>query len=74
MLAVFYIAFSEGTGTTPGNAIKALLVVGVWAAAGVMWVKFNPRRHVARQVANDRQTGGPSTGGTVGVEGAAQLT
>jgi amino acid transporter len=56
MLAVFYIAFSEGTGTTPGNAIRALLVVGVWAALGVLWVYVNPKKRAARQVVNDRQT------------------
>jgi amino acid transporter len=72
MLAVFYIAFSEGTGTTPGNAIKALLIVGAWVLAGVVWVYLNPRKGDARQLANDRQTGG--TGAAAEVEGAAQLT
>jgi APA family basic amino acid/polyamine antiporter len=56
MLAVFYIAFSEGTGTTPGNAIKALLVVAIWAVAGVVWATVNPKKHVARKVVEDRQT------------------
>jgi amino acid transporter len=54
MLAVFYVAFSEGTGTTPGNAIKALLVVGIWAAAGLLWVRFNPKKDVARQLAAEK--------------------
>src|SRR3984893_16847404 len=42
LLAVLYIAFSEGTGTTPGNAIKALVVVGVWAVIGLIWFMSNP--------------------------------
>jgi amino acid transporter len=62
MLAVFYIAFSEGTGTTPGNAIKALAVVAVWAVAGVVWATFNPKKHVARKVVEDRQAVPATTG------------
>jgi hypothetical protein len=62
MLAVFYIAFSEGTGTTPGNAIKALVVVGIWAGAGVLWVAFNPKKPSARTVVDDRQPVGVNAG------------
>ena len=54
MLAVFYIAFSEGTGTTPGNATKALMVVGGWVVLGLIWVRLNPQRRHARQVADGR--------------------
>jgi amino acid transporter len=54
LLAVLYIAFSEGTGTTPGNAIKALVVVGIWAVIGVIWFLSNPKRSAARQVAADK--------------------
>jgi len=55
MLAVFYIAFSEGTGTTPGNAVKALVVVGVWAVLGVIWARTNPKRGHARALVAERQ-------------------
>jgi basic amino acid/polyamine antiporter, APA family len=55
MLAVFYIAFSEGTGTTPGDAEKALGVVLLWIVLGVIWVMTNPNRHSARQVAQQKR-------------------
>jgi amino acid transporter len=55
LLAVLYIAFSEGTGTTPGNAIKALLVVGVWVVLGFIWVASNPRKGAARQTVTHKR-------------------
>jgi amino acid transporter len=49
MIAVFYIAFSEGTGTTPGNAEKAIGVVVIWIAIGFIWAITNPNRPAAKQ-------------------------
>jgi amino acid transporter len=54
MLAVFYIAFSEGVGTTPGNATKALLIVGLWVLLGLVWFRMNPQRKRAQAVMDQR--------------------
>jgi hypothetical protein len=43
MLAVFYIAFSTG-GSTADDGQKALLIVGVWVAIGVVWFIWNSVR------------------------------
>jgi basic amino acid/polyamine antiporter, APA family len=55
MLAVLYIAFSEGTGTTPGNAEKALIVVALWIVLGFIWTMTNPNRHAARLAVADKR-------------------
>ena len=41
MLGVIYIAVT-GSGTTPGDAYKALGVVIVWCVIGFIWVMSNP--------------------------------
>ncbi len=43
MAAVFYIAFSSG-GSTADDGQKALLIVGVWIAIGVVWFIANSLR------------------------------
>ena len=58
LLGVMYIGFSEGTGTTPGNYTKAIGIVVIWCIIGFIWVKFNPGRHHAKKVVEERM--GPS--------------
>ena len=41
LLGVVYIAVN-GSGTSPGNAFKALGVVALWCVIGVVWVLMNP--------------------------------
>jgi basic amino acid/polyamine antiporter, APA family len=55
LLGVLYVGFSEGSGTTPGNYIKAMAVVGVWAVLGFIWVALNPNKHHARKVSEERK-------------------
>jgi basic amino acid/polyamine antiporter, APA family len=54
LLGVMYVGFSEGTGTTPGNYVKAIGVVVIWCIIGFIWVIFNPNKHHAKKVADDR--------------------
>jgi amino acid transporter len=42
LLGVLYIALN-GSGTSPGNAYKALGVVVIWCLIGVVWVMSNPK-------------------------------
>jgi APA family basic amino acid/polyamine antiporter len=58
LLGVMYVGFSEGTGTTPGNYTKAIGIVVIWCIVGFIWVKFNPGRHHAKKVVDERT--GPS--------------
>jgi amino acid transporter len=53
MIGVLYIAVT-GSGTTPGDAYKAIGVVVLWAVIGVIWVSVNPNRHAARTVLAER--------------------
>src|SRR6266568_9495884 len=54
LLGVVYIA-ATGSGTTPGDAYKALAVVAAWCVAGFIWVAVNPNKHHARRVTTDRR-------------------
>jgi APA family basic amino acid/polyamine antiporter len=58
MLFVLDIAIT-GSGTTPGDAFKAIGVVVVWCVIGVIWVMGNPNKHHARKVLDERK--GPSS-------------
>jgi amino acid transporter len=42
LLGVVYIAVN-GSGTSPGNAYKALGVVAIWIVIGAVWVAMNPK-------------------------------
>jgi amino acid transporter len=42
LFGVLYIAV-EGSGTSPGNAYKALGVVAIWCLIGIVWVALNPK-------------------------------
>lgn len=53
MLGVVYIAVN-GSGTSPGDAYKAIGVVVVWSVLGVVWARFNPNRSHAQRVAKER--------------------
>ena len=46
---VVYIAVT-GSGTTPGDAFKAIAVVGIWCLIGFIWVLGNPNKHLAKEV------------------------
>jgi amino acid transporter len=58
LLGVLYIGIT-GSGTTPGDAYKALGVVAAWCVAGVVWVAINPNKRHAKTVVESRV--GPST-------------
>jgi amino acid transporter len=53
MLGVLYIAVT-GSGTTPGDAYKAIGVVVLWAVIGVIWVKLNPHKRHAQTIVTER--------------------
>jgi amino acid transporter len=53
MLGVLYIAVT-GSGTTPGDAYKAIGVVVLWAIIGVIWVVANPHKRHAQTIARER--------------------
>ncbi|MHB8463580.1 MAG: APC family permease [Acidimicrobiales bacterium] len=48
LLGVLYVGFSEGTGTTPGDYTKAVMVVAGWIVLGLVWVAVNPNKHHAK--------------------------
>jgi len=60
LIGVVYIAV-QGSGTSPGNAYKALGVVGLWCVIGALWVLLNPSSKHAKEVnkkrADQRQAG-----------------
>ncbi len=56
LCGVVYLALAAG-GSGATDAIKALAIVGVWIAIGVLWVAFNPNKHAAKKVVNDRLDG-----------------
>ncbi|GAC1602655.1 MAG: hypothetical protein NVS3B21_30920 [Acidimicrobiales bacterium] len=47
LAGVVYIA-ATGSGTSPGDAFKALGVVGLWIVLGFVWFAINPGRHHAK--------------------------
>jgi hypothetical protein len=51
LLGVIYIAVNA-SGTSPGNAYKALGVVVLWCLIGVAWVLWNPQ-HRGKKVFHD---------------------
>ena len=53
LLGVIYIA-ANGSGTTPGDAFKALGIVIVWCVIGVVWVVLNPTGKHARDTHRER--------------------
>ena len=55
LLGVLYIGFSEGTGTTPGDYVKAMAVVGVWIILGLIWVVANPNKRHAQAAVDLRK-------------------
>ncbi|HZU75560.1 MAG TPA: APC family permease, partial [Dehalococcoidia bacterium] len=56
MLAVFYIAFQAG-GSTGDDGVKALIIVGVWIAIGVLWYVVNSVRQGRSMLSVAPQTG-----------------
>jgi APA family basic amino acid/polyamine antiporter len=64
MIGVVYIAVT-GSGTTPGDAYKAIGAVVLWALIGVVWVLSNPQRRHAKQLVEARLGGDASVGATV---------
>jgi amino acid transporter len=48
LLGVLYVGFSEGVGTTPGDYVKAMCVVGGWIVLGFLWVVLNPKKGHAK--------------------------
>lgn len=53
MIGVVYIAVT-GSGTTPGDAYKAIGVVVLWAVLGFVWVALNPNKQAARKDFEER--------------------
>jgi len=53
MAGVVYIAVT-GSGTTPGDAYKAIAVVAVWAVLGFIWAAVNPNKQSAQMVISER--------------------
>jgi amino acid transporter len=60
LVGVVYIALT-GSGTSPGNAEKAIGVVLLWIILGAAWVAYNPDKHHARKVVELRQSEPRST-------------
>jgi basic amino acid/polyamine antiporter, APA family len=58
MIGVLYIALT-GSGTTPGDAYKALGVVALWVVIGVIWAFTNPNRASAKKVVEERMQPSP---------------
>ncbi len=54
MVGVLYIAVT-GSGTTPGDAYKALGVVAIWAAIGIIWAFANPNKASAQAIIEERR-------------------
>ena len=49
LLGVIYIAVNA-SGTSPGDAYKALGIVAVWIIIGIVWVATNPKMRGAKLV------------------------
>ncbi len=56
LFGVLYIGFSEGVGTTPGDYVKAMAVVGGWIVLGLIWVVLNPNRHHAKAAVTHKRS------------------
>ena len=54
LAGVVYLSIAAG-GSSASDAVKALLVVVLWAALGVVWVFVNPHRHHAAKVTEERR-------------------
>jgi APA family basic amino acid/polyamine antiporter len=54
LAGVVYIAVT-GSGTTPGDAYKAMGVVGLWCLVGFIWVMANPNKHHGRAAVEERR-------------------
>ena len=54
MIGVLYIALT-GSGTSPGDAYKALGVVVLWALIGVIWAYANPNKSKAQAIIDERR-------------------
>jgi hypothetical protein len=61
LLGIFYIAVT-GSGTTPGDAYKAMGVVILWCVIGAVWVGLNPKMR-GTKVIHDPGQRAPSTVG-----------
>ncbi len=54
LLGVIYIALT-GSGTTPGDAEKAIGVVVLWCLIGLVWAAINPNKHHAKATVEVRK-------------------
>ncbi|HUI48059.1 MAG TPA: APC family permease, partial [Acidimicrobiia bacterium] len=57
LIGVIYIALT-GSGTTPGDAVKAIGIVVGWCVVGFIWVLLNPSRRHAQELHLDRVAAG----------------
>ncbi|WP_298345109.1 APC family permease [Ferrimicrobium sp.] len=53
LAGVVYLAIAGG-GSGATDAIKAIIIVGVWVAAGFLWVLLNPMRTHAKSIHEER--------------------
>ncbi|MBV8983957.1 MAG: APC family permease, partial [Acidimicrobiia bacterium] len=54
LFGVVYLAITAG-GTTSTDAYKSIAIVAVWIVLGVLWVAFNPNKHHARGLVEERK-------------------
>ena len=66
LLGVVYIAVN-GSGTTPGDAYKAIGVVIIWCLIGAVWVFSNPKMRGTKVLHDPGRREATSTGVTAGV-------
>ena len=55
LLGVVYLAITAG-GTTATDTYKSIAIVVGWIVIGVLWVAFNPNKHHAKGVVEERKT------------------
>ncbi len=53
LFGVVYLAITAG-GAASKDAYKAIAIVGIWIAIGIVWVALNPNKHHARSVVESR--------------------
>src|SRR5579871_3964622 len=58
LIGVVYIAIN-GSGTTPGDAYKALGIVVLWCLLGFVWVALNPSKRHLRDTHLEKVEQGP---------------
>ena len=58
LIGVVYIAIN-GSGTTPGDAYKALGIVVLWCLLGFVWVALNPSKRHLRDTHREKVEQGP---------------